>query len=193
MHVYVENVSLSHLLMEQRLIEEAKLGQDRFGGKGFIVTDGTACTFSDIYRFLTVNTGGKTTFQIVPPFPMLLLAYALEFYIVNRYRLTSMLPFLKSIVPALGSDITNLQPSMFQTSSIHLIFDDSLARKPPSEGGLGYKPPYTTLMGLAKTVDGIWSEMQSKGHIDTYPKANLSSAEHAVGEIGSKVGVLNIA
>jgi hypothetical protein len=98
-------------------------------------------------------------------------------------------PFLKSIFPPLGKDIVNLQPSMFYTSNSHIFIDDSLARKSPSEGGLGYKPPFTSIMGLSKTVQAF---LAGDTDGETTPTgAQISRAEHGVEAIGSKVGIIS--
>ena len=60
---------------------------------------------------------------------------------------------LTRMIPSICGDLVNLQSSMFALASVHLIFDDSRARLPPSKGGLGYTGPYTTLQGICKTVD----------------------------------------
>jgi nucleoside-diphosphate-sugar epimerase len=190
--VYVENVSIAHLLFEQRLMEDQTSSQDNFGGKSFLITDpNPAIAFGDIYNFLTLITNGETRFPKPPPFLMLLLAYILEFYHTCQYRLITALPFLKGIIPPLGKDIVNLQPGMFSTSSVHIIVDDSRARSSPAEGGLGYHAPFTTMMGLSKTVHAFLAE-EEKDY--TLEEANaghtISRAEHGVGVLASKVGVI---
>jgi hypothetical protein len=134
-------------------MEDKAQGRDRFGGKAFVVSDQTPCAFSDINRLLNITTNGETRIVEVSPLPLLLIGYVLEFYHVNRYRLISIAPFLKNIFPPLGSEIVKLQTPIFYTGCVHCFIDDSLARKSPKEGGLGYKSPFTTIMGLSKTVE----------------------------------------
>lgn len=57
------------------------------------------------------------------------------------------------MLPAVGGDIVNLQPSLFNLVNVHLFFDDSRACLAPEKGGLGYKGAYTTFEGVHKTVD----------------------------------------
>lgn len=87
---------------------------------------------------------------------MLIIAQLFEFYYLTRQYLLSshfMFRLLAQMAPPLGGDLVNLQPSLFALTGVHLIFDDSRARLPPSQGGLGYGGPWTTLEGLCKLVD----------------------------------------
>jgi len=190
--VYVENVSIAHLLFEQRLMEDQAASQDNFGGKAFILTDpNPAPAFGDIYDLLTITTNGETRFPKLPPLPLLLMSYVFEFYHLSRYRLITALPFLKAVIPPLGTDIVNFQPPLFSTSCCHHFFDDSLARSSPEQGGLGYKAPFTTMMGLCKTVHMFLAKDE-----DAYPVEEASAghtitrAEQGVGVLASKIGVI---
>jgi len=187
-HVYVENVSIAHLLFEQRLMEDEAQDQDRFGGRSFVITGSPPCAFGDIYQFLTVTTNGETRFPKLQPFPMLLFAHVMEFYHLFQFRLMNISPLLKFIFPPLGKDIVNLQPPIFHTSTSHIFYDDSLARKPPGEGGLGYKPPFTTIMGLSKEVQQFLASDTERE--STPPGAQIFRAERGVETIGSKLGII---
>jgi hypothetical protein len=83
---------------------------------------------------------------------MLLVAHILEFYYLIRHYFLSFSPLIASWVPSIGSDLINLQPSLFALVMVHLIFDDSRARLAPEKGGLGYRGAWTTLEGLYKTA-----------------------------------------
>lgn len=67
----------------------------------------------------------------------------------------------------------NLQPAVFNLTSVNLWFDDGRARRGREEGGLGYRAPFTTLRGLVKTglafererveKNGMWEGTGGKG------------------------------
>ncbi|KAF8499459.1 NAD(P)-binding protein [Gautieria morchelliformis] len=149
--IYVENCSLAHLLYEQRLLEmgaNTSSGTPDIGGQAFNVSDpNPPIAFGDIYTALTTLTI-NTKFQDLPPVLMLMFAHVIEAYYLLRFSH----PFISWIFPQLKGEILLLQPSLFSLSQIHLIFDDSRARKSPKEGGLGYKAPFTSLDGLCKLV-----------------------------------------
>lgn len=99
-------------------------------------------------------------------------------------------------MPALGNDITNLQPSIF-CSVVHIIIDDSRARLPPSQGGLGYQGPWTTLEGLCKLVDehvgsgGRAEERQKIGiGFSSGSAAGMAKAQRSVGRVAENVGMM---
>jgi hypothetical protein len=60
-----------------------------------------------------------------------------------------MLPWL---LPKLTGDLLQIQPSLFAISDVFCIADDTRARKAPEEGGLGYRPVFTTLQGMCKQL-----------------------------------------
>ncbi|KAJ3515634.1 hypothetical protein NLJ89_g1630 [Agrocybe chaxingu] len=154
---YVENVSYAHLLYEARLLEAQKAPPDapiqRLGGDTFMITDtGDPISFSDLYLALSSLTDGRTEFPPLPASPMFLLAHAIEFY----YKLQSRLPWL---LPPIKGEIVNVQPALFDLAMVHIKIDDSRARLPPEEGGLGYRAPWTTLDGVCQLVrDHLESE-----------------------------------
>ncbi|KAL4780939.1 hypothetical protein BJX76DRAFT_28034 [Aspergillus varians] len=146
--VNAENVSIAHLLYEQRLIEHTKRPSTlpNIGGEAFIVTDpNPAISFGDIYLLLTTLATTPIRFPYVPPVPMLLIAHVIECYVLLRHFY---LPWL----PEVASDLNRLQPAVFSVSNPHLIVDDSRARKTPEQGGLGYAPPLTSLDGMCKEL-----------------------------------------
>ncbi|THU95035.1 NAD-P-binding protein, partial [Dendrothele bispora CBS 962.96] len=154
--VYVENCALAHLLYEQRMIdlEDSKNVNPDIGGQAFVIADpGPPPTYGDVYTTLNTLSNGETYFPNLSPTVMLLLAYVIEFYYISRDTLVSSIPFLASLIPPINGDLINLQPSLYNLTMTHLIFDDSRARLPPSKGGLGYKGGWTTLEGLHKTAE----------------------------------------
>ena len=76
----------------------------------------------------------------------------IEWYYLARSSLLAAGYRIAQKLPGLGSDIVNLQPSLFSLVNVHLIFDDSRARLPPEQGGLDYKGAWTTLQAIHKTV-----------------------------------------
>lgn len=172
--VHVENVSLAHLCYEQRLIslqhQNHKNNHENhpdIGGQAFCVADaGPPVTFNDVYKALTLLTNGECHFPELSPTFMYFLSHLFEAYYLTRDALLtspSPLSLLSRLLPPLGGDLILLQPSLFNLTSVHLIFDDSRARAPPERGGLGYVPAYTTLTGLCKLVEGHQREFKAKG------------------------------
>lgn len=156
--ISVENCSLAHLCYEQRLVE--LVGGTRnpdIGGRSFIVTDaGPPIAYSDCYRVAEVLTEEKVKFQVLSSSLMLLFAHVVQAY----YLTTHLLPqstnlFLRTVgnfLPKLPSLFVALQPSLWNLTNVHLIFDSSNARARPEAGGLGYKPLWTSLEGLCQLV-----------------------------------------
>ena len=157
--IYVENTSLAHFCYEQRLIEKARgsLNPD-VGGLAFGIVDaGPPVTYGDLYTVLTTLTDGQTVFPRLSATAMLLLSHIFEgLHLLGVLTASSSSPFLRRLsqsVPALSVDLINLQPSLFFLTTVHLIWDDSRARKSPEKGGLGYEPQWTTLAALCKLVE----------------------------------------
>ncbi|KAI6046144.1 hypothetical protein EDC04DRAFT_2888296 [Pisolithus marmoratus] len=157
-YVYVENCALAHLCYEQRLIELEKGGANPdIGGQAFTITGtGPPCTFGDVHLALS-TLDNECEFPNYSFTLMLSLAHIIEALYVSKALLSmSNSAFgraLARMIPLVRGDLVNLQPSLFALVSVHLIFDDTRARLSPSEGGLGYSGPYTTLQGICKTVD----------------------------------------
>ncbi|KAJ3774310.1 hypothetical protein FB446DRAFT_486684 [Lentinula raphanica] len=163
--VYVENCANAHLCYEKRLIEVEEQERNRsdsslarlpdIGGQAFTIADpGPPPTYGDVYVTLETLTNGQTFFPEISPTLMLILAYIIEVYYLLRQQLNL------SFLPSVNKDLVNLQPSLFNLTMVHLIFDDSRARLDPYLGGLGYKPRYTTLEGLWKTWDAHEKETE---------------------------------
>ncbi|KAH7910366.1 3-beta hydroxysteroid dehydrogenase/isomerase family-domain-containing protein [Hygrophoropsis aurantiaca] len=156
--VYVENCALSHLCYEQRLIElERGSTYPDIGGQAFTITDtGPPVTFGDVH--VALNTlDSETVFPTFSTTAMLLVSQIIEALYLSRIFLLQSSSFFNRVIarliPNITGDIVNLQPPLFALTSVHLIFDDSRARLPPSQGGLGYNGPFTSLTGLCKTAD----------------------------------------
>lgn len=147
--VNAENVSIAHLLYEQRLLEQSQPGSTlpNIGGQAFVVTDpNPAISFSDIYTLITKLSETPISFPTIEPLPMLLLGYLVEFYSYIQYA------FLPWALPKITGDLAQIQPSLFAISDVHVIADDTRARLPPQKGGLGYNPPLTSLDGMCKQL-----------------------------------------
>ncbi|KAJ5385196.1 hypothetical protein N7517_003107 [Penicillium concentricum] len=146
--VHAENVSLAHLLYEQRLIQQSEPGSElpNTGGQAFIVSDpNPAISFGDLYTLLTTLSKTRVSFSEVPPAPLLVMAYFVEMYAFLQYKYLSWLP-------KLSGDIAQLQPSVFSIVNVHVFADDSRAKLAPEMGGLGYNPPLNTLDGLCRRL-----------------------------------------
>ncbi|OQE46654.1 hypothetical protein PENCOP_c001G05244 [Penicillium coprophilum] len=156
--VHAENVSLAHLLYEQRLIQQSKPGSQlpNTGGQAFIVSDpNPAIAFGDLYTLLTTLSKTPVLFPEVPPAPLLLLAYFLEMYAFLQYKYLTWLPVL-------SGDLAQLQPSVFSIVNVHVFADDSRAKLAPEMGGLGYNPPLNTLDGLCRRLVDWNTEAEGK-------------------------------
>ncbi|KAJ7152589.1 3-beta hydroxysteroid dehydrogenase/isomerase family-domain-containing protein [Mycena crocata] len=191
---YVENAALAHLLYEQRLVELSSGGKcPDIGGQAFVVADpGPPQTYGDVY--VTLSTlDGETTFPFLSPTLMLFIAHAIEWYYLGRSALVRAGYRLADKLPALTSDIVNLQPSLFNLVNVHLIFDDSRARLPPEKGGLGYKGAWTTLEGLHKTVEEHKRGARRSGYEQRSDVAGISfgfglvKAQKGVSKVSDKV------
>lgn len=145
--VNAENVSIAHLLYEQRLAEQSPISsRPDIGGQAFMVTDpNPAISFNDLYTLLALLAKTPVNFTRVAPGPLFVLAHFIELYSIIQFRY---LPWL----PKVTGDLAQMQPALFSISTVHTICDDSRARKAPEEGGLGYNPPISTLDGMCKEV-----------------------------------------
>ncbi|KAL3493093.1 hypothetical protein BJX62DRAFT_90594 [Aspergillus germanicus] len=155
--VNAENVSIAHLLYEQRLIEHTAnpTSLPNIGGSAYTVTDpNPAITFGDMYLLLSTLATTPIRFPSIPPLPMLLLSHVFEWYILLRHFY---LPWL----PQPTNEMNQLQPALFAVSNPHVVIDDSRARLAPEQGGLGYEPPLTSLEGLCKQLEH-WNRLAAE-------------------------------
>ncbi|KAJ4463982.1 hypothetical protein C8J55DRAFT_463627 [Lentinula edodes] len=154
------------------------------GGQAFTIADpGPPPTYGDVYLTLETLTNGQTFFPEISPTLMIFIAYIIEWYYLLRAFLLSFLLELSSVssgvpnkpllnlfsklmklsnflLPPVNKDFVNLQPSLFNLTMVHLIFDDSRARMKPEQGGLGYQGRWNTAEGLWKTWDAHWKEIE---------------------------------
>lgn len=197
---YVENVSYAHLLYEHRLLEaEAHPSRPILSGQSFCIADsGNPISYGDLYLALNTLSKGAARFPPLPPAPLFLLANLIEFYYVTQARFLHFLP-------ALSGDIVNLQPSMFSLVTIHFKVDHSRAELSPDQGGLGYRPPWTTLEGVCQLVQdyvrdgGRGTEQQRTGGGISFgwqpkepeaPEASRSGIANEVGHVSPVAGEL---
>lgn len=154
--ISAENCSLAHLCYEQRLVELlGGTGNPDIGGRSFIATDaGPPIAYSDCYRVAEVLAEENFKFQVLSPSLMLLFAHVVQAYYLTTHFLSQspniFLRTLSAFLPRLPSRVVSLQPSLWNLTSVHLIFDSSNARARPEAGGLGYEPLWTTLEGLCQ-------------------------------------------
>ena len=137
--VNAQNVSIAHLAFEARLVAPATQATPDVGGRSYYCTDpGGPITFGDLYRLLRTLAHPTTTpkFSRLPPAPMLVVAHLLEAYSLLRCRYFKFLP-------ELPGDLALLTPAIFNLSTVHLVYDDSLTREE-----LGYRPAVGTMEGL---------------------------------------------
>lgn len=122
------------------------------GGQAFIITDpNPPISYADFYLLVETLSVKPTKFPPVHPVPFLILAYVLEWYVLLQHR------YLPWLLPKVTGDFYQIQPALFSIADVFLIADDSRARKPPEEGGLGYKAPLTTLEAMCKELE-FWNK-----------------------------------
>ncbi|KAJ5157415.1 uncharacterized protein N7482_008515 [Penicillium canariense] len=180
--VNAENVSLAHLLYEQRLLEQSQPSSNlpNTGGQAFVVTDpNPAISFGDIYTLLDTLAKTPVSFPTLQPAPLLLLAYLVEAYVYVQHAL---LPWL---LPRLTGDVVQIQPSLFAISDVFCVADDSRARRAPEEGGLGYRPEITTLQGMCKQLVDWNAKADAKAVAERVGKLHMGPA--LVGQNGVEV------
>ena len=162
--IAVENCSLAHLCYEQRLVELEHGGRNPdIGGRSFIVTDaGPPIAYGDCYKVVEVLTRGNVKFQVLSSSLMLLLAHIVQAYYLTTYFLSQspnvLLRAAGAFLPRLPSLIVSLQPSLWNLTGVHLIFDSSNAHARPEAGGLGYRPLWNSLEGICQLVLDCESE-----------------------------------
>jgi len=156
--IFVENCSLAHLCYEQRLVELGHGARNPdVGGRSFIVTDaGPPISYRDCHKVVEVLTDGNVKFQVLSPSLMLLFAHVVQTYYLATYFLSQspniLLRALGALLPRLSYPVVNLQPSLWNITNPHLIFDSSNARARPEAEGLGYEPLWTSLEGICQVV-----------------------------------------
>ena len=189
--ISVENCSLAHLCYEQRLVELGHGGRNPdIGGRPFVVTDaGPPISYSDCYRTVEVLVDGNVKFHILSPSWMLLLAHVIQAYYLATHFLSqspnALLRAAGAFLPKLSSLMANLQPSLWNITSVHLVADSSNARARPEAGGLGYEPLWTSLEGMCQLI----LEYQSKRVVDDGHFGGSQSGHTASGAPHAQAGV----
>lgn len=145
--VHGANVAIAHLHHEAALALPLEASA-KCAGKPFVVTDpNPPITYGDLYSVVkTLSVHPFRTIQL-PPIFMLLLSYVVEAYSELPYKY----PLLKSVLPEPTGDIRHMKPGLFSITT-HLVASDAEARKPVSDGGLGYAGVLTTLEGMTLEV-----------------------------------------
>lgn len=141
------NCALAHLQLEAVLADPSSASSPQ-AGRPFVVTDpGPPITYGDVYR--VISALAATPFRLVslPPAPMLLLSYAVEFYNLLPARL----PRLAGWLPRHPGSLVYLEPGLFSICT-HLVGSMDDARRPVAEGGIGYRGVLTTLEGMCQEV-----------------------------------------
>jgi hypothetical protein len=137
------NVSIAHLQYEHRLVSPISAKNPDIGGRGYVVCDPDGPkTYGDLYLALSSLAHPHTPvkFSYMSPVLALLIAHAIEGYILFRHRYATWLPELKG-------DITAMQPATLNVCTAHLVYDDSKSKEE-----LGFKAPLSTLEGVALQV-----------------------------------------
>ncbi|KAL9090711.1 MAG: hypothetical protein Q9165_005199 [Trypethelium subeluteriae] len=158
--VSAANISLSHLLYEAALASPPPPSPTSHppSGRAFAITDpNPPPTFNSLYHLLEVLRGCQTTH--LPPVLMLLLAHAIEAYILTLHAVPSLTQVLGLREPT--GLIALVQPATMNSSCIHQFASGAQAEQPVEQGGLGYRGVCTTLEGMCMQVREF--ELEGKG------------------------------
>lgn len=192
--ISAENCSLAHLCYEQRLVELADGTKNPdIGGRSFIVTDaGPPIAYGDCYRVAEILSEERIKFQVLSPTLMLLLAHLIQaYYLTTQFLSQSPNTFLRvagTFLPKLPSLLVVLQPSLWNLTNVHLIFDGSNARACPEAGGLGYEPLWTSLEGLCQLVLDYQSG-RVVDHVHTSGQGSIATSGVPHAQAGVKRGL----
>lgn len=151
------NSAIAHLQFEAILATGPAAASAPQAGRPFVVADpGPPVYYGDVYRVISALNTTPFRLLVLPPVPMLLLAYAVEFYNLLPARF----PVLSGWLPKLPGDVGYLEPGLFSICT-HLFMDDGEARKGLEEGGLGYTGVVTTLEGMCQELNE-WNREQAE-------------------------------
>ena len=142
-------------------------------GKTFNIGDlEPLATFDDLYNALKVLSVTPFSTTTVQSLPLLLIGFAIEGWCVTL----ATLPFLKSLgLKEPQGDLFNLQPTLWSITT-HLIASCAAAEKPPSEGGIGCKPAFTSQELMCDQVR-LWNEEHlASGYVKGEKKRRDSTA-----------------
>ncbi|KAK8050475.1 hypothetical protein PG994_012205 [Apiospora phragmitis] len=179
--VHASHVSIGHLLFEAALLDHDDEDGNMPGcaGRPFVITDpNPPPSFRDIYDACETLATTPCQVQALPPAPMLLLAFAIEFCDTLAGQVPSLLGWLRP-----RGQIAMLQPAIFSVST-HTPATDAAAQRPVAAGGLGYRGVYTTLEGICQQVLD-WNREHAAG-----AEGEESSRHSSNGGIDGKVETL---
>ncbi|KAK4192828.1 hypothetical protein QBC35DRAFT_483499 [Podospora australis] len=150
-YVSSRNVSLAHLDLEAALLSTPiNSPPPACSGRPFVVTDkGPPITFWDMAYAAIVLSEKPIKLTHTEPIFIHMVAHIMEFWSLLLARF----PFLTTVLgwKETSHPIHILQPATLNVS-IHSFVDDSAARKPVAEGGIGYEPCATTLEGFCTQI-----------------------------------------
>ncbi|KAH8883372.1 NAD(P)-binding protein [Thozetella sp. PMI_491] len=141
------NVAIAHLQFEAVLATPDAASAPQ-AGRPFIITDpNKPIIYQDLYFLLA--TLSATGFKKIPlpPVPLLLVGYAIEWYQLARLKY----PILGRLLPAMTGDAKHLKPALFSICT-HLFANNAAAARSVAEGGIGYQGVLTTLEGMTQEV-----------------------------------------
>ncbi|CRK35347.1 hypothetical protein BN1708_006696 [Verticillium longisporum] len=141
---HASNVSLAHLLLEAALLGP-HVDKARIAGRPFLVTDaGPPLRFDDFYTAMKAVAATFPTVRYPPPVLMMAIARVIELWCVTLWKS----PFLARLgMREPENFLYLLQPACF-TAAVNCHIDDSAAKRPVEEGGIGYQARCTTLEGI---------------------------------------------
>lgn len=157
--MYAENVSLSHLLFESAVLKSTKVS-----GRAFAITDpNPPRTFGDVYKVLSTLTPFRI--QELPPVPLLVASYILEWYCIVLHKV----PLLGKFFNEPAYPLDSLKPGLFPVTSIHQVASNAQAEKSVEDSGLGYRGVVTSLEGMCWQVKQANDDPTAFGPPDKSP------------------------
>ena len=108
---------------------------------------GPPITYGDLYTAVEILSAHPFRMITLPPVVVLLASIMIEWYILLPHRF----PYIKRFIPEVKGDVKKLQPGLFSICT-HLIASDEEARKPVTDGGLGYRGILTTMKGVVMEI-----------------------------------------
>jgi nucleoside-diphosphate-sugar epimerase len=144
--IHAGNAALGHLKYEAALLGPHA---GKVAGRPFLVTDpGPPLVFQDFYTLIGSVSKTRMTVHYPPPVLLLMVAQIVEAYCVLLLKVPLLTKFgLREPQPPLYY----LQPGCFDAST-NCILDDSEAKRPVLEGGIGYRGVCGTLDGLCMQI-----------------------------------------
>ncbi|KAF6830168.1 3-beta hydroxysteroid dehydrogenase/isomerase family [Colletotrichum musicola] len=153
--VHGANVALAHLQYEAALLGPHA---HKVAARPFLVTDGgPPLAFKDFYTLLGSVSITPISVQYPPPVLLLLLAHCIEAYCLLLWHV----PVLQMFLSEPEMPMYMLQPASV-AGAINSIINDSDARRPVKDGGLGYEAKCTTMEGLCMQL-AAWNRCVRSG------------------------------